>query len=364
MNPAPETDQSGLPAEGPSPFLSIVLPIKNESRFIRQTLTQLLEQDYPADRYELLVCDGRSDDDTRTIVEQMAAADPRIRLLDNPGQRSSAGRNVGFKAARGDFVVVVDGHVQLAGRSYLANVARCFRESGADCLGRPQPLRAEEPGGFAEAICLTRRSWLGHSPSSFINSDHEGFAPAASMGAGYRKEVFGTIGYVDENFDACEDLEFNTRLDKAGLKCFTSPTLTVHYYARNSARALFKQMHRYGFGRYKYLVKHPDMVSPSQLAPPALVLGLLTLPLLALLYFPLFLLGWGVTMLYLGIIILASLDLARQTTWRHFLRYVQIFPVIHIGLGWGFLASLLKRGRIGKLAEDSIDTQGGGSAPS
>ena len=83
-------------------FITVVMPVRNEERFIAETLTQLLEQDYPPDRYEILVADGMSDDSTRSIVRELAAKHPQIRLLDNPGMRSSAGRNVGFQSGRGD----------------------------------------------------------------------------------------------------------------------------------------------------------------------------------------------------------------------------------------------------------------------
>lgn len=346
----PETNAAAM-------FISVVMPVRNEDRFIAATLGELLAQDYPADRCEILVCDGMSDDRTREIVAGLAAADPRVVLVDNPGRRSSSGRNAGFRRARGDLVVVVDGHVHIGRTDFLAKLAHHAGKSGADCLGRPQPLLPTGPGGFSEALALSRASRLGHSPSSFIFSDAEGWAPAASMGAAYRRHVFDRIGYVDESFDACEDLEFNTRLDAAGLRCWTSPDLTVSYYARDSAGALFRQMHRYGFGRYKYLRRHPHTLSAAQLAPPALVLGLASLPLLALAWWPLFLLGAAVTLLYALAIVSGSVALARRTTWRHIGRYLVIFPAIHLGLGAGFLASVLRRGRMPNHGQANAGTE-------
>ena len=328
------------------PFITVVMPVRNEERFIASTLGELQDQDYPADRCEFLVCDGMSDDRTREIVADLAAADPRIKLLDNPARRSSAGRNVGFRSGRGDVMVVVDGHVHIGRRDYLRQLAGHFERSGAHCLGRPQPLLPTRPGGFSEAVAMSRASRLGHSPSSFIYSGYEGYAPAASMGAAYRREVFDLIGYVDEGFDACEDLEFNTRLDAAGLRCWTSGDLTDWYYARDSVGALFRQMHRYGFGRYKYLRRHRHALSASQLAPPAMALGVTSLPALAVVAPPLFVTGVTVTLLYALIIVAGSVLLARRTTWRHLGRYIVIFPAIHLGLGFGFLASVLRGGRI------------------
>ncbi len=90
--------------------------------------------------------------------------------------------------------------------------------------------------------------------------------------------MFDAIGYVDESFDACEDLDFNTRVDAAGLSCFTSPSLTMYYFARNTIGGLFRQMERYGLGRFRYLRKHPATMGLYQVAPAGLVLNTLLIP--------------------------------------------------------------------------------------
>src|SRR5580704_13779118 len=53
---------------GENPFISVVIPVYNEERHIAECLDSVLDQDYPADRYEVIVADGGSDDRTRAIV--------------------------------------------------------------------------------------------------------------------------------------------------------------------------------------------------------------------------------------------------------------------------------------------------------
>ena len=144
------------------------MPVYNEGRFIEQTLRQLLAQEYPADRYEILVADGMSTDTTREIVRTLANKFPKIRLLDNPKRKSSAGRNVGFQNGRGKYFLVVDGHCYIPNNQLLTSVADCFRTSGADCLGRPQPLAPPDLTAFQQAVALARESWLGHGGDSVV----------------------------------------------------------------------------------------------------------------------------------------------------------------------------------------------------
>jgi glycosyltransferase involved in cell wall biosynthesis len=326
-----------LPGSGDAlPLISVVIPIRNEERYIAGTLRQLQKQNFPPDRVEFLVCDGRSDDRTREIVAEIADADSRVKLIDNPALRSSAGRNAGFRAALGDLVLVIDGHVQIPDDRLLEAVADLFARSGADCLGRPQPLIAASNSPWAQGIVAARSSWLGHNPDSMIYSDAERFAPADTMGAAYRRSVFARIGYVDEGFDACEDLEFNTRLDLAGLKCFTSPRLSVRYFARDTLAGLFKQQYRYGYGRFKYLLRYPSKATLAQLAPPGLVAaacGALASPWLPL---PIAVLPIAGLSLYLAVVAIAAGQLASRTSGVGFHRYFLVFVTIHFGIGCGY----------------------------
>jgi glycosyltransferase involved in cell wall biosynthesis len=343
-----------------APFISVVMPIRNEARFIRDTLGQLLAQDYPAGRYEIIVVDGISDDGTQAIVGEMARTNPQIRLMDNPGRRSSAGRNVGFKNGRGDIFLVVDGHCYIPGVNLLNSIEECFEKSGAHCLGRPQPLDPPGLTVFQQAVALARGSKVGHGGDSLIYGEYEGFASPVSNGAAYRREVLQHIGFVDENFDACEDLEFNFRVEKAGLKAYTSPKLTVRYYPREDLRGLLRQMIRYGRGRWRFIRKHPEALTLNQLVPAAFVTGLLLLMVvmctgaLTFEFSGIFnrvgVLALGFLYgLYLLMIMAESLRIAARNGWIYLGYLPMIFIAIHLGLGWGFLMQALSsKGGLGR----------------
>ena len=323
-----------------SPFITIVMPVYNEDRFIEQTIRQLLEQEYPADRYEILVADGMSTDNTRGLVQALASQHPQIRLLDNPKRRSSAGRNVGFQHGRGEYFLVVDGHCYIPNNQLLRHVAECFAISGADCLGRPQPLTPPALTCFQQAVALARGSWLGHGRDSLIYSDYEGFCSPVSNGSAYARHVFARVGYVDEAFDACEDVEFNYRVERAGLTCYTSPGLTIQYYPRENMRSLWRQMVRYGEGRFRFVCNHREALTIAQLVPAGCTVGLLVLIALVItnkldLMIAKFIgLLYGI---YLFSISVESLRVSLRAEQRCFLYLPWVFAAIHFGLGWGFV---------------------------
>jgi succinoglycan biosynthesis protein ExoA len=327
-----------LPLTRPLPFISVVVPVRNEARFIRRTLEQLLAQDYDPRRFEVLVADGRSTDGTPEIVRAVAAAHPQVRLLDNPGRLSSRGRNRAVRLSQGDIIVVVDGHCDLPGRFYLRDLADAFERSGADCVGRPQPLDVGNATVLQQAIAAARSSWLGHQPASHIYSTAEGFVPPQSVAVAYRREVFERIGLFDERFDACEDVELNHRVDRAGLRCFFTPRVAVHYHPRTSLPGLFRQMARYGRGRMRLLRKHPETFSPGVFVPAAFVLGLVLGPLLSLLS-P-WLMGCYLAALvaYAAVIGGACLGITARPDGARLVRWLPlVFLTIHVGAGWGIL---------------------------
>jgi len=347
MNESHGQQQSGTAALVPEaesrPIVSVIVPIRNEERFIADTLEQLLSQDYDPDRYEIIVVDGESTDRTREVVEEFTRRHRQVRLLSNPRKWSSSARNIGVKASRGEMILIVDAHCQLDTENYLEELVNAFQRSKADCVGRPQPLDVARASVLQRAIAAARASRLGHHPASFIYSSAEGFVPAHSVGVAYRRQVFDRIGYFDETFDACEDVDFNHRLDRAGMRCFITPRLAVHYHPRSTLGGLYRQLFRYGRGRGRLLRKHPDTFSVGSLVPAAFVAGLLVgLPLafwspwLRAIYL-------SVIGLYLLMVLAASGRAALQN--RQGVRMAPwlppVFFAIHGGAGAGVLYELI-----------------------
>jgi succinoglycan biosynthesis protein ExoA len=323
---------------GAEPFLSVIVPVRNEAAHIAETLDQLLAQRYDPRRFEVLVADGGSTDNTRAIVAGYARRHAQVRLLDNPGRLSSAGRNAAVRAARGDIMLLVDGHCRLEDPWHLAEVAAAFARSGADCVGRPQSLDVTGATALQRAVAAARASRLGHHPASHIYADREGFVPPQSVAVAYRRAVFERVGLFDEAFDACEDVEFNHRAARAGMRCFFTPRVRVHYHPRATLAGLFGQMARYGRGRVRLLRKHPDTFSPAVLLPAAFLCGVALGPLAALCH-PLLAVAYAGTLGVYALVLLAcSVALCVRRRDAALLPWLPlVFATVHAGAGWGVL---------------------------
>ena len=325
------------------PSVSVIVPVRNEARSIEQTLRSLLTQDFPSERFEVIVADGFSTDATVPTVRRLQAEFPNLKLVYNPARFSSAGRNAALRHMSGDFAVVVDGHCHVPDRQYLRHLVEAFEASGADCLGRPQPLDVPDPTPFQAAVSAARSSRLGHNPDSDIFSDVPKFVDPQSTAVAYRRGVFHQVGLFDERFDACEDVEFNQRVHAAGLSCYFTPLLKIVYHPRATWPALFRQLGRYGCGRARLATKHPRSLTPPALVPPLWVAWLVVGGVLAL---TVPLVGWvylASVLLYLFAIAAAGLWLGRGLPTAVRARIPGTFVAIHLGFAWGFLREVWRR---------------------
>jgi succinoglycan biosynthesis protein ExoA len=328
------------------PLISVVLPIRNEATTLPSLLAALAEQGFPAEDFEVIVADGFSTDSTREVVRHFAESSPMtVKLVDNPDIRSAPGRNVGVRAARGRYIVFIDGHCFLPSRYLLSDTVVIFEQTQAECLCRPQPLQAPVGSVFGKAVAMVRASTLGHGRDSLIyDMTVSAFVDPASSGASYRRDVFAQIGEYDERFDACEDVEFNTRVRMAGMKAFTDPRLAVFYEPRTGVRSFWKQMVRYGRGRVRLMLKHPDCFSAAQAAPAILLAWIMFSMLSWIECFPadvwLRLLFSVPVILYFAAILVSTLALAAKHGWRMFYLAPVIYCEIYLGLGFGFWMEL------------------------
>ncbi len=334
-----------MASAGSEILVSVILPVRNEERYIRRVLGDLAAQDFPKDKLEIFVVDGQSSDRTVTEATDAGRVFPSFSVIENPRRLSSAARSIGARAARGKYLLFVDGHCHIPSQTLISDMVVIFSETGADALCRPQPLTLQPQTRFQLAVALARASHLGHGLDSTIYSDQARAVKAASAGAMYRREVFDKVGYFDESFDACEDVEFNTRVDQAGLKAFISPKLTVEYAARRSFPGLFRQLYRYGYGRWKLFRKHRSTLGAGTLVTTAFALAVLLYPLMWLLSFKIAVAATVVAVIYLVAVILSSATIAAKA--RRASLYLLLPPIyftIHFALGFGFLVSMV-RGR-------------------
>ncbi|HVF04191.1 MAG TPA: glycosyltransferase [Frankiaceae bacterium] len=131
------------------PFASVLVMTYNRAHLLRRGLGSLLEQDYPADRYEVVVVSDGSTDDTADVVRAHIDArrpdQPELRFYDIPHGGLNAARNAAVEAARGELLCLVDDDV-VAPAGWLSALVRGYRAyPDAGAFGGPIKLSLERP---------------------------------------------------------------------------------------------------------------------------------------------------------------------------------------------------------------------------
>jgi GT2 family glycosyltransferase len=245
------------------------MPVRNEEEYLRQAVAALQAQDYPRDRLEILVVDGGSTDRSRSVVEELARSDPRIRLLGGEGVNCPAAMNVGIRAARGELVAKIDGHGYV-GPGYFAVAVRHLQANAElGCVGGVvEPVPA---GQAAECLAAARFSRFGVG-GGLYGTEHASphLTPTVQCGV-YRKAAVQEVGGFDEALQFGEDEELNWRLLRTGKKILLDPEIRFHYFPRAGLRQLFRQYYAYGEARVRVLRKDPGFLRLRHLAPAAMV---------------------------------------------------------------------------------------------
>jgi glycosyltransferase involved in cell wall biosynthesis len=254
--------------EGATPFVTVVLPVRNEAAHLGACLSAVQEQDYPRDRMEILVADGRSTDGTRDLVAERTRLDPRIRLIDNPGRIVPTGLNAAIRACRGGVIVRIDGHT-IVERDYVRRGVEALTRTRADVVGGN--MSATSRSLFGRAVAMATSTPMGVGGSRFHYSNREEPAETVYMGT-FRRDVFDRFGWFDENLVRNQDDEFTYRVRESGGSVFLVPSMMSRYTPRESPAKLLKQYFQYGYYKIRVARLHPRMMRPRHLAPSAFVL--------------------------------------------------------------------------------------------
>lgn len=325
-----------------TPFVSVVMPVRNEAGFIARSLGSVLNQEYPGKLLEIIVADGCSTDDTVKIVQSLQANHPNLKLITNPGKIAPTGLNAAISQARGEIIVRVDGHCEIE-PDYVRRCVEHLNSGEADGVGGPIETIGDTL--TAQAIATAMSSPFGVGGSAFRTVKNKTMLADTVAFPAYTRSVIERAGLYDEELVRNQDDEYNYRLRKLGARILLAADVRSKYYSRGTLKKLFRQYFQYGYWKVRVLQKHPRQMSARQFIPPLFVASLLFSLLLSLwTKLGLWLLA-GIICCYLTANLLASVLTASRSKnhfWPHLLLLPTIFSSLHLSYGLGFLIGLIK----------------------
>ncbi len=248
------------------PFISIIIPMRNEENYIEKCIKSVLNQDYPKNKFEIIIVDGGSTDNSIKIVRKFIKNRKNIKLLGSTGVNCPAAMNIGIKVAKGNIISKVDAHGFIASNYLTKNIyyLNAYKEKNVKCVGGHARHITSLP--IANSNIYSRASFFGVGAGIYSEKEKLKITETVQCGT-YIKDILLKVGLFDESLQFGEDEEVNWRIIKAGYKIMLSSEIKFYYYPRNSFILLYKQYFNYGSARVKVLIKHPDFFKIKHVIP-------------------------------------------------------------------------------------------------
>lgn len=297
----PGTETGLTPQEQRSlPFVSVIVPCYNEVDHIGACLDSILRSSYPPDRMEVLVVDGMSSDGTREILRDIAAVDPRVRLIDNPRRIKPVAFNLGVLESHGEVVMIMGAHSTYS-HGYIELSVKYLFDWGADNVGGTRIAMPRENSTVALSILALNRSRFGLGAVGGRTSITQPTWVKTVFGGCYHRSVFDACGLFDERLLRGQDREFNYRIVHQGKRILMVPDVQSFYSARSDMRGHLKWAYAAGATPY-YMARHlgdRHLISIRNVIPPLALAIAFALVVGGVWYPPLLALALAVSAVYL-----------------------------------------------------------------
>lgn len=315
------------------PYVSVILPVYNESKYITSCLESLSRQTYPMTLIEWLFIDGSSTDDTVKKIEEFKDA-LNLRIITNQKKKVTFALNIGVKNASGDIIIRMDAHASYD-EKYIEKCVYYLQSIDADNVGGIAETKGKGYVGAANAEILSSKFGVGNS--AFRTASKSGYVDTVPFGA-FKKEIFDKIGLFNEKLPRSEDNDFNSRIRANGGKVYLASDIHFEYYCRDSVGGLLNQAIKNGNALFLTLRANPRAMSLRHFIPFFFVLSLIALSILSIFFMPVVWILVAESSLYLFIDIIFSLFVGKI---KYSIYKIFMYPLFHIMYGIGSIIGLV-----------------------
>lgn len=317
--------------------VSIIIPCRNEEKYIEKCISSFLEQSYPKELLNIIIADGMSTDETTNIIRRIQKDNENVILLENKGCTAPKGMNLGIRYSNSEIIIIFGAHAY-ADKDFVKESVKALEKEGVGCAGGLITTINETTKGAAIAEGMSCPFGVGNALFRF--AEKECFVDTVGFGA-YKKDLLNEIGYFDEELVRNQDDELNYRVVKSGAKILLSPKIKSTYYGRSDFKKLWRQYFQYGFWKVRVIQKHKKPAAFRHLIPMMFVLFLFGGGLLSA-FVNILRIPYAVILsLYLLLDLIFSFKISAKNSFKYFGYLVITFPILHISYGIGFLLGLI-----------------------
>lgn len=245
--------------QGEVPFVSILVPAHNEGKVIVQTVQALLALEYPRDRYEIVVINDHSSDNSRDLLSALQEKHPGRNLIllhtnaETGGKGKSNALNVGFRQARGELIAIYDADNTPERKALLYLVSELANDPSLGAVIGKFRTRNRDAGLLTRFINIETLSfqWMAQAGRWKL------FRLCTIPGTNYimRREIVERIGGWDVKAVA-EDTEISFRIYRMGFRIKFQPKAVTWEQEPQTVKVWFKQRTRWAKGNIYVIIKN------------------------------------------------------------------------------------------------------------
>jgi len=315
------------------PFVSVIIPTYNEEKYIKKCLEHWINQEYPKDKYEILIFDGLSEDRTLEIVNRIIDKnkDVNIKVFKNEKRKQVYAFNMGIDVAKGDYFIIFGAHAYPE-KDFLRKSVETFfkiKEKYDNLAGVGGKVIKIYENEFAKIPSLIYSSPLSGA-SKFWYSEKGGFTNTVVY-ALYDKEKVIEVGKFDEEMICRQDLELNLRLNKSGYLLYFNPEIKSYYFTRSNFKRFVKQSFNYAVAKSVLIRK--GYFNPIWLMP-VFFIPFEIFSFLSVFTYPLFFIPF---LIYLLILLIEGIRVGK----KEFLKFMFFMFLFHNIISLGVIVGLI-----------------------
>jgi GT2 family glycosyltransferase len=319
--------------------IAVIVPCRNEEANISECINAIYNSVIPENfEISVFVVDGRSNDNTLSIIEELKSKFKSLNVVVNEKQLTPYAFNLGIYAGKGSDYFQIVGARQILDTNYIAKaVADLENDNSIWCVGgRVENVFLNDTG---RVIAKAMGTSFGMGLGNFRTIEKSGFVDTVGTPM-YPYWVFEKIGFFDENLIRNQDDDFNFRVTNAGGKIYYDHEISLKYYVRGNFKGLWKQFFQYGYWKVYVNKKHKAVTTLRQLVPPLFVIYLAMLILTS--FFSISVAGvFGLPfVVYVAMAVYFALKASEKDKEIKFWEVFKTFPILHVSYGLGYLKGI------------------------
>lgn len=321
---------------------SIIIPSFNRADEIKELLRSVDKLQFPTERFEVIIADDGSTDNTFEIVkEAQAKFHYTLHYFSQKNQGPGAARNFGMSKAKGDFFIFIDSDVTVP-PMWLAHIDAALHKEQADAFGGPDTYRKDFPP-LLKAINYSMTSFITTGGMRGKKGKKLARFYPRSFNMGLSRALWQKIGGFS-SLRHGQDIEFSHRILGSGAKVIFVADAPVFHKRRTNLRRFFRQVFNWGVARINLYKIDNKMLEPVHALPAIATLTVIILLLAALVWPPARPVFWAAFILGLALILFSMVDAVFMYKELKPALYLPIvIPAQIFGYGLGFIYNFIRR---------------------